>query len=97
MRQYDNNVTLAGVNTPEKKGHEPECEKSVRQNATNFTKYWLRGVKILVVSRLREDKYVGRMLGKLAKPNGEDLAQALIAAGHAKPYDRGKRGPWCKD
>jgi micrococcal nuclease len=94
---YRVNLRLAGVNTPEKKGRVPECEKAAGQKATNFTQNWLRGMKMVVVSELKEDKYGGRMLGKLAKPNGEDLAQALIKTGHAKPYDGGKRGPWCSD
>jgi endonuclease YncB( thermonuclease family) len=74
-----------------------DCEKKTGQDATTFTQHWLQGVKEVVISEIRHDKYAGRALGRLRRSDGKDLTETLIAAGHAKPYDGGKRDPWCKD
>jgi micrococcal nuclease len=92
------NLRLVGVNTPEKRGPKvSDCEKKAGQDATTFTQRWLQGMKGVTISEVRHDKYAGRALGKLRRPDGKDLAEALIAAGHAQPYNGGKRGPWCND
>lgn len=39
------------------------------------------------------DKY-GRPLVRLALPDGRDVAQVLLAAGHVRPYSGGARGEW---
>jgi micrococcal nuclease len=92
------NLRLVGVNTPEKRGPKvSNCEKKAGQDATTFTQRWLQGVKEVTISEVRHDKYAGRALGRLRRPDGKDLAEALITSGHARPYDGGKRGPWCKD
>jgi micrococcal nuclease len=92
------NLRLVGVNTPEKRGPKvSNCEKKAGQDATTFTQRWLQGVKEVTISEVRHDKYAGRALGKLRRPDGKDLAEALITSGHARPYDGGKRGPWCLD
>ena len=92
------NLRLVGVNTPEKRGPKAsDCEKKAGQDATTFTQRWLQGMKEVTIFEVRHDKYAGRALGKLRRPDGKDLADALIVAGHARPYDGGKRGPWCND
>jgi len=88
-------LRLIGINTPEKRGKKiSDCEKKTGQKATNFTQKWLTNVKSVNVSEIKLGKYAGRVLGKLSK-NKQDLGKALIKAGHAKPYDGGKRKPWC--
>ena len=89
------NLRLKKINTPEKRGKRiSDCEKKAGQAATNFTQRWLKGAKIVTVSDIQLGKYAGRVLGKLSR-NGKDLGEALIKAGHAKPYAGGKRQPWC--
>jgi len=88
-------LRLTGINTPEKRGKKISgCEKKAGQQATNFTQRWLKGVKVVTISEIKLGKYAGRVLGRISK-GGEYLGEALIKAGHAKPYSGGKRQPWC--
>ena len=41
------------------------------------------------------NKYGGRVLAKVETADGQDLSQRLLKAGHARPYEGGKREPWC--
>jgi endonuclease YncB( thermonuclease family) len=51
------------------------------------------GTRVIVTSKTKPEKY-GRTLASLLLVNsGGDVASRLIAAGHAKPYDGGKREP----
>lgn len=73
------NVRIEGVNAPELAT--PEGQKALM---------WCRallpaGLKVTVHSK-QWDKY-GRVLGALKLPDGSDYGQALIAAGHATPYE----------
>ena len=47
------------------------------------------GLNVILTSTKLE-KY-GRVLGSLRLPDGTDYAQALVKAGHAKPYNGGTR------
>lgn len=49
------------------------------------------GTRVIVTSKTKPEKY-GRTLASLLLVNsGGDVASRLLAAGHAKPYDGGKR------
>ena len=87
-------LRLSGVNTPEKRGKVSDCEKEAGQKATNFTQRFLQGVKTVTVTDIKLGKYAGRVLGNLSKQR-QDLGQALIQTGHAKPYKGGKRELCC--
>jgi endonuclease YncB( thermonuclease family) len=72
-------VRIDGLNAPEL--NTPEGQKALA-----WTRAFLpAGLKVIVTSR-QWDKY-GRVLGTLRLPDGSDYGQALIAAGHARPYD----------
>jgi|GEM_PF-394532 len=86
-------VRLDGVNTPEKRGASA-CEKAAGLRATAFTQNLLGQARRLILSGVRSDKYGGRVLGRI-HADGKDLADALLAAGLAKPYHGEKRGAWC--
>lgn len=88
------NLRLSGVNTPEKRGKVSDCEKKAGQAATEFTQRFLNGVNTVTIHGVKRGKYAGRVLGKLSKAE-TDLGQALIHAGHARPYSGGKRKAWC--
>lgn len=88
------NLRLAGINTPEKRGRVSDCEKKAGQKATEFTQRWLKGITRVTITDVELGKFAGRALGRISK-KGEDLGEALIKNGHAKPYDGGKREPWC--
>ena len=87
-------LRIAGINTPEKRGRVSDCEKAAGKAATAFTENWLKDADTITVYDIHLGKWAGRVVGKLKK-GGADLSQALINAGHAKPYDGGKREPWC--
>lgn len=83
-------VRVRGVDCPEMRGVPPET-KALAKQARTFTKNFLSGGKILLRNCGR-DKYF-RILCDV-KVNGNSLAEALLDAGHAVPYDGGtKNGP----
>lgn len=83
-----------GINTPEKRTSSP-CEKVAGLAATAFTEVFLTD-RELIVAGVREGKYAGRLLGHIYA-GAEPLGLALQAEGLARPYDGGKRAPWCID
>ena len=92
------NVRLKGIDTPEsRRGKKsgvriPECEIELGKMATRFTEEFLEG-KTIQLHGVKLGKFAGRALGTISA-NGEDLGQALIQAGLAKPYDGGSREIW---
>lgn len=87
-------IRLDRVDTPEKRSRQ-FCEREMAFQATEFTKRFLSGREI-IVRNLRRGKYSGRMVADI-EADGKDLADALVQAGLGRPYDGGKRGPWCED
>jgi len=88
-------VRLDGVNAPETHTH-ILCEKIAGQKAKQFTEQWMNSAGQLTLSDVMLGKFAGRVLGRIS--NGvEDLGDALLRAGLARPYDGGKRQPWCTD
>lgn len=47
------------------------------------------------LSDISEGKYAGRILARVANAAGEDLGNALLGAGIARPYAGGARQNWC--
>jgi len=45
---------------------------------------------------VRPDKYFGRVVGRVLRPDGLDLGKALVAEELARPYRGGRRGGWCE-
>lgn len=86
-------VRLAGVDTPELRSG-AACERRLARASREAAAAWLaRGAFHLTATG--RDKY-GRLLAVIRRGQ-DDLAEALIAAGHARPYGGGKRLPWCED
>lgn len=87
-------VRVRGVDTPEMRG---KCagEIAAAARATDFTKDFLSGGPI-IIRDIGNDKYAGRVDADVFDAAGRNLAQALIAAGLARPYSgRGPRAGWC--
>ena len=88
-------LRLDGIDTPEK-GWRAQCpaERKAGETATAYTQQWLRQHSNLQATHIRRGKYAGRILGQIVSgPN--NLADDLLQAGHARPYNGRKRGGWC--
>lgn len=85
-------VRVAGVDTPELRGR---CagEKALAREARDFTRAAV-GDRV-ILRNIRRGKYAGRMIAEVRVDGGADLAAMLIAAGLGRPYDGGRRRPWC--
>jgi micrococcal nuclease len=81
---------LENIDTPEIKGA-CAAEKKLALRAKDFTQAWLAKGQV-TIQQTGIDKY-GRVLARVAR-NGEDLGEALIAAGLARPW-KGRRESWC--
>ena len=81
-------VRLAGIDTPEKVGR----SKARGLAAKAFVEGLLpAGTAVLVQTFKGRDEKFGRFLASVTLPDGTDLVERLIAAGHGVPYDGGKR------
>ena len=91
----DLRVRLRGVDTPEKGGR-AKCpdERVAGQAATAFTEKAVAGASTIVVRDLEWGKWGGRVVADLVL-DGHSLSESLIAAGHGRAYDGGKRRSWC--
>ncbi len=91
-------VRLAGVDAPEMNGA-CDLERAAARAARAFLGGRIAadpdGARV-VLHRVRWGKYAGRVLAQVSTPDGADLAAALVAAGHARPYAGGRRPAWCR-
>ena len=85
-------VRVVGIDTPELRGKCPE-EKEAAIAAREFVKSIL-GIHVLLHD-VKLGKYAGRVLASIQTETGVDLAEMLIAHGHARRYDGGARSGWC--
>lgn len=92
-QQVETGVRILGVDAPELRGR-CRAERDLAQRSRAFLEQRVGGRQI----RLRDvqlGKYAGRVVARVDAWDGEDLGQALVAAGLARPYDGGPRKPWC--
>lgn len=89
-------VRVEGIDTPEK-GARGKCahERELAERASAFTAKMFPPGAAVMLSRIKNDKYGGRVVGLVATEDGRDLSASLIGAGLAKPYDGGKKSSWC--
>ena len=92
----DVRVRLKGVDTPEKGGR-AKCdhERDAGQAATAFTTRAVNEASRIVVRDPEWGKWGGRVVADLVLDN-RSLSDSLIAAGHGRAYDGGRRGSWCQ-
>lgn len=84
-------VRIAGIDCPEMRDDRPEVKALARQ-AKQFTVARLRAAQTVELRDMRRDKYF-RILADVYC-DGESLAEAILEAGHAKPYEGGTRPGW---
>ena len=94
-------VRLAGIDAPEARSECPR-ERELAAAAWAFLADRLvpaeRGGPAHVrLHDIENGKYAGRVLARVETPSGQDLAEALLAAGLVRAYDGGTHAPWCTD
>mgnify|MGYP002082785547 CR=1 FL=1 len=85
-------VRLAGIDTPELKG-DCAAERALAIQARDFLVARLATAVRVDLHAPARDTYF-RLNGRLLA-DGQDLSQALITANLARPYDVGKKLPFC--
>ncbi len=87
-------VRLAGVDAPEL--FRPACpaEKALAREAKAFVEDMLGDGGASLVD-IHNGKYAGRVVARVQNSAGEDIGDALLAAGLATP--EGAPDPWCSD
>jgi endonuclease YncB( thermonuclease family) len=92
-QSVDTRVRIVGVDTPELRG---ECALEIElATAAQDLVIEALGDQPVTLRNVRYDKFGGRVLARVESYTGEDIARLLIAAGLGRPYDGGKRPPWC--
>ena len=91
-------VRLDGIDAPELRGH-CEQERALARRAADFVAGKVMsevdGGAVVRLHEVRYGKYARRVVARVVTEDGEDLAQALLDAGLARPYDGGRRASWC--
>lgn len=89
---------VAGIDTPEhiKPPAKKLCEVRLGNRAIATAKTLLHTGDVVTVTwdgKTRE-KY-GRLIGTVTLADGRDYGTLMVAAGAARPYNGGKKQPWC--
>lgn len=86
-------VRLRGIDAPEMKG---ACAEELRmaETASEALRTLLAGGDVAIFN-IGPDKYGGRVVADAATRRTPSVSGALLASGHARPYQGGKRGGWC--
>jgi len=87
-------IRLNGVDTPELHGS-CDYEIALARKARQFTSDWLANGPIRL-TRIKQGKYGGRIIARVANAQGGDLGRALLDKGLARPYGGAKRKSWCR-
>lgn len=86
-------VRVRGIDAPEIRGR-CDSEKAGARAATTALERLVSDGPV-VLTRIEGGKYFGRVVADVTTQAGEDVGAALLAAGHARAYDGGRRRSWC--
>jgi len=86
-------VRLRGIDAPEMKG---ACAEEMRmaETASEALRAQLADGDVTIFN-IGPDKYNGRVVADAATGRTPNVSSVLLAAGHARPYQGGRRGGWC--
>ncbi len=94
-QRLETRVRLDGLDTPELRG-KCDRERELARAARDWVAARLTETGAnLTLTDIAYGKYAGRVLATVRLGDGANLAQALIKAGYARPYQGGRRGGWC--
>lgn len=86
-------VRLRGIDAPEMKGG---CAEEFRMaEASSESLRALLAAGDVSIFNIGPDKYNGRVVADAATRQTPSVSSALLAAGHARQYQGGRRGGWC--
>jgi endonuclease YncB( thermonuclease family) len=86
-------VRLRGIDAPELKAACPQ-ELQMAEAASDALR-GLLGEGDVAIFNIGPDKYQGRVVADVATRRTENVSAALLAAGHARSYNGGRRSGWC--
>jgi endonuclease YncB( thermonuclease family) len=89
-------IRVIGIDTPEKAPRaQCDAEADLAKKASAFTKDAVAEATEIEVDILKWDKYGGRVLGDIYIDR-QSLAEMLIAAKLARPYNGDAKQSWCE-
>ena len=88
-------VRLINIDTPEMNG-KCAAEITMAQSAKDLLATLIPRGTTVDLRNIKDDKYLGRINANVILPDGRDVGNILIDSGLARPYNGGKRKPWCK-
>jgi len=88
-------VRLVGIDTPESRSTCPREKEMAQAARAALAQLVAQGMETVILRDVAHDKYAGRVRARVQLPDGTDLSNAMVTAGHARPYGGGKRRPWC--
>jgi endonuclease YncB( thermonuclease family) len=86
-------IRIEGVDAPELRGRCAAERRRARAAKAALERIALR--EALSITRVEKDKFGGRHAALVLDADGAPLAARLIAAGHARAYEGGRRRSWC--
>ncbi|MBR0797515.1 thermonuclease family protein [Bradyrhizobium jicamae] len=86
-------VRLRGIDAPELKAACPQ-ELQMAEAATSALREVL-GQGDVAIYHVGPDKYQGRIVADVGTRTTDNVSAAMLAAGHARPYNGGHRLGWC--
>ncbi len=100
-QELSTRVRLSGVDAPELTAHCAEA-RALARRARAFLAAQIESAggagsvgSEVRLRDIRNGKYAGRVVARVETPGGAELGPGLIASGLARPYDGGRRRPWC--
>ncbi|MFL6790626.1 MAG: thermonuclease family protein [Bradyrhizobium sp.] len=86
-------VRLRGIDAPELKAACAQ-ESRMAEAASNALRDLLAQGDVAIYN-IGPDKYYGRVVAEVTTKRVDNVSTALIAAGHARSYNGGRRSGWC--
>ncbi|MDE6477616.1 MAG: thermonuclease family protein [Alphaproteobacteria bacterium] len=87
-------VRLMNVDTPEIHG---ACAREIEManRAKNRLAELIPVGSTVELSKIKDDKYLGRIDAHVIMPDGRDVGDVLVHEKLGRPYSGGRRAPWC--
>lgn len=94
-KQGDQRIRILGLDAPET--HQAKCrsERRLGDRATERLRDLLASGVVVITRSPKHDRY--RRTLAVVTVDGIDVATVLISEGLARPYDGGRRLPWCTE